>query len=495
MKTQASSSNTISQKSIKKNTIFNFFLTFANVLFPFITTPYISRVLNIEDIGIINQGSVFSTLFINLISLGVTGYGAREIARVRNDIEKLNKIFFSVLSLHIFAFILGSFFYFGYSVVFITEIKLKQVYFIYYFLLAINPFMIEWFYTGLEEFKYIALRSIAIKTLMFILLFVFVRNEKDFLQYAILLVSAQGANGIFNIIHVRKYISFRFFKLDLRTVLSGSKYFYLQTLVAICYQNLNQLVLGNSDKVQLALYVRATTLIAVISSCVNPIMNAVKPRLENIIALDKVKYNFYIKKCFDTVMFILFPLCFGMAALSKNIMFFFGGEQFVIGSDVLKIVSFSALVSNLSVFFNNIISTPAGFERNTLFGNISVALFSLILNPLLIVKIGAEGAAIAMLVSETSGLFVQIIFIKRQKIFLSFISWKTLKYFVSSFAMYFAVYILSTFIEPVFISILVCIFTGAVVYLFVYLICGFLFKDKNDFVLGFLKKYAVRGRK
>lgn len=483
------------QKSIKKNTIFNFFLTFASVLFPFITTPYISRVLNIEDIGIINQGSVFSTLFINLISLGVTGYGAREIARVRNDIEKLNKVFFSVLSLHIFAFILGSFFYFGYSAVFITEIKLKQVYFIYYFLLAINPFMIEWFYTGLEEFKYIALRSIAIKTLMFILLFVFVRNEGNFLQYAVLLVSAQGVNGIFNIIHVRKYISFRFFKLDLRTVLSGSKYFYLQTLVAICYQNLNQLVLGNSDKVQLALYVRATTLTAVISSCVNPIMNAVKPRLENIIALDKVKYNFYIKKCFDTVMFLLFPLCFGMAALSKNIMFIFGGEQFVIGSDVLKIVAFSALISNLSVFFNNIISTPAGFERNTLFGNISVAFFSLILNPLLIVKIGALGAAIAMLVSETSGLVVQIIFIKRQKLFLSFITWKTLKYFVSSCAMYFAVYVLATFIEPAFISILVCIFSGAVIYLFIYLICVFLVKDKNDFVLDFLKKCSVRGRK
>ena len=153
------------------------------------------------------------------------------------------------------------------------------------------------------------------------------------------------------------------------------------------------------------------------------------------------------------------------------------------------------MISNLSVFFNNIISTPAGFERNTLFGNISVAFFSLILNPLLIVKIGALGAAIAMLVSETSGLVVQIISIKRQKLFLSFITWKTLKYFVSSCAMYFAVYVLATFIEPAFISILVCIFSGAVIYLFIYLICVFLVKDKNDFVLDFLKKCSVRGRK
>ncbi len=495
MKTQPYSNSIIFQKSIKKNTIFNFFLTFASVLFPFITTPYISRVLNIEDIGIINQGSVFSTLFINLISFGVTGYGAREIARVRNDIEKLNNVFFSVFFLHIFAFILGSFFYLCYSVFFISEAKLKQVYFIYYFLLAINPFMIEWFYTGLEEFKYIALRSMAIKTLMFVLLFVFVRKEHDFLRYAILLVAAQGANGIFNIIHARKYINFNFFKLDLKSVLAGSKYFYLQTLVAICYQNLNQLMLGNSDKVQLALYVRATTLVAVISSFVNPIMNAVKPRLENIIALDKDKYSFYIKKCFDSVMFLLFPLCVGMAVLSKNIMLIFGGEQFVEGSNVLKIVAFSALISNLSVFFNNIISTPAGFERNTLFGNISVAIFSLILNPLLIVKIGAAGAAIAMLIAEFSGLFVQLIFIRRQKLFLSFISWKVLKYFVSAVLMYFAVYALSSFIKPIFISILASVIVGAVVYLVIYLLCTFLFKDENDFILIFLKKYAGRGEK
>lgn len=106
------------QKSLKRNAAFNFLLTFANIAFPLVTTPYISRILHISDIGIINQASAFSALFINLISLGVTGYGAREIARVRNNIEKCNEVFFSVLVLHIFAFILGSVFYLGFTVFF-----------------------------------------------------------------------------------------------------------------------------------------------------------------------------------------------------------------------------------------------------------------------------------------------------------------------------------------------------------------------------------------
>lgn len=482
-------------KSIKKNTLFNFLLSFASILFPLITTPYVSRILNIEDIGIINQGSVFSTLFINLISLGLSGYGAREIARNRDDKVKLNKIFFSVITLHIFAFFIGAFFYLNITFLFVAEKKIKQIYLIYFFLVAANPFSIEWFYTGLEEFKYISIRSICVKIFIFIMLFFFVRTSQDFLRYAVLLVAAQSLNSIYNIIHARKYISFEFFQLNLKTVLFGSKYFYLQTLVAICYQNINQLILGNSDKVQLALYVRATTLAAVVSSCVTPIMNAVKPRLEHIISNDKLKYEAYINNCFSFVMIVLVPLCFGMAALSKNIMLLFGGEQFFLGGDVLQIVAFSTLISNLSVFFNNIISIPAGFEKNTFFGNISVAIFSLILNPILIFKIGAKGAALAMFFSEISGLVVQLIFIKKQKLYLKFINFRVLKYFISAGTMYVAVRFLSNLIKQIFISTFVSIIFGALIYAIVYFLYVFCSKDKNDFFLVFLRDFILGEKK
>lgn len=484
----------ISQKSIKKNSVFNFILTFANIVFPLVTMPYVSRILNISDIGVINHASALSMLFINIISLGVTGYGAREIARIRNDIEKRNKVFFSVLVLHVFACATGSLFYLGYIAFFVAETVLKQVYLVYYFLLFINPFMIEWFYTGLEEFKYIAIRSIFVKAIMFILLFAFVRNEADFLRYAVLLVAAQGMNGIYNIIHARKYISFKFFKIDLKTVLFGSKYFYFQTLVAICYQNINQLILGNYDTIQLALYVRATVLSSTIASCVNPIMNALKPRLENIIANDEIAYKTYIKKCFASVMFLLFPLCFGMSALSGSIMYIFGGEQFVAGATVLVVVAFSALISNLSVFFNNIISTPAGFEKNTLLGNIFVAVLSLALNPFLISKYGAIGAACTMLVAESAGLFTQVFLIKRHNLFLDFISWKISKYFISSLSMYFAVSFFVEHMESCLVSIPVCVFIGAVVYIGIYMAFVFMLKDRNDFLLVCLKKYLKGGK-
>ena len=494
MELAADNSNS-SQKSLKKNTFFNFLLSGSSILFPLITTPYISRVLNIEDIGIINQGAVFSNLFINLISLGLSGYGAREIARVRDDKKKLNEVFFSVILLHFIAFIIGALFYLGFTFFFVDEQRLKKIYLIYFFLLFSNPFMIEWFYTGLEEFRYISVRSILIKVLMFVMLFVFVRTSKDFFHYAILLVGAQSLNSIFNILHAGKYINFKFIKFSLKHILFGAKYFYFQTLVAICYQNINQLVLGNNDKVQLALYVRATTLAALISSCTTPIMNAVKPRLEHIISADKNRYESCIDKCFNCVMVLLFPICFGIAALSSNIMLIFGGEQFSLGGAVLKTVAFSALVSNFSVFLNNIISTPAGFEKNTLFGNVSVAFFSLVLNPVLISQSGAKGAALAMLLAESSGVVIQLLFIKRQKLYLKFINYKLLKYFISAAFMYFLVEFLCTQIQSNFLAFFVCILSGATVYLLVFLIFDIVFKDKNDVIISSLYKFISRGGK
>ena len=47
------------EKSIKKNAILNIILTLTNIVFPLITFPYISRILNPSGIGAI---SFFSSI-------------------------------------------------------------------------------------------------------------------------------------------------------------------------------------------------------------------------------------------------------------------------------------------------------------------------------------------------------------------------------------------------------------------------------------------------
>ena len=86
----------MSNKSIKKNYIYNLMYQVLAIVVPLITTPYLSRVLGAERIGIYSFTLSITTYFVLFGSLGVAMYGQREIAFVQNDKEKRSKIFFEV---------------------------------------------------------------------------------------------------------------------------------------------------------------------------------------------------------------------------------------------------------------------------------------------------------------------------------------------------------------------------------------------------------------
>ena len=81
------------QKSITKNYIYNLFYQILIIIVPLITTPYLSRVLGAENIGIYSYTLSITTYFILLGSLGVSTYGQREIAYVRDDKKLTTKIY------------------------------------------------------------------------------------------------------------------------------------------------------------------------------------------------------------------------------------------------------------------------------------------------------------------------------------------------------------------------------------------------------------------
>ena len=58
------------------------------IVLPLITTPYISRVLGAENIGIYSYTISVATYFILFGSLGIATYGQREIAYIQDDKKK-----------------------------------------------------------------------------------------------------------------------------------------------------------------------------------------------------------------------------------------------------------------------------------------------------------------------------------------------------------------------------------------------------------------------
>ena len=91
----------MSEKSIKVNAILNVIKTISSIIFPLITFPYISRVLQPENVGKVNFGSSFVSYFSLIASLGITTYAIRECSAVRGDKKKLGEKASQIFSINV----------------------------------------------------------------------------------------------------------------------------------------------------------------------------------------------------------------------------------------------------------------------------------------------------------------------------------------------------------------------------------------------------------
>ena len=175
-------------QSVKVNYILNLINTGSQMLFPLITFPYVCRVIGADGIGQVNfYNSIVS--YISLFTcLGIPMYAIREIARDRNDVVKMNRTALEILLLHTFLTLVG---YIVVAILCITVPQI-QVNISLFLVLSLTIFFTaigcEWFYQGIEDFKYITIRGLIIKTISVILLFIFVRSKSDLLYYGCYMV-------------------------------------------------------------------------------------------------------------------------------------------------------------------------------------------------------------------------------------------------------------------------------------------------------------------
>ena len=89
------------KKSVGKNAVLNVFRTVLTLIFPLITFPYISRVLQVENLGKVNFVNSIISYFILFATLGVKTYGTREVSAIREDKEKFQRFYSQILTITI----------------------------------------------------------------------------------------------------------------------------------------------------------------------------------------------------------------------------------------------------------------------------------------------------------------------------------------------------------------------------------------------------------
>lgn len=244
---------------VKKNFGYNLILTFCNYLFPLITYPYISRVLGVELIGTCSFVDSIVNYFILFSTLGVGSYGVREISRCGDDRERRNAVFSSLVTLNALFSILAV------AVLVICTFTLPQLAEYKEFLgigiikLIFNLFLIEWFFQGIEQFKYITIRSVIIRAIYVMAILLFVKSKEDVYLYYGMTSAIVVINSIINWNYSRKFRSFSLKSVDLRLFIAPVITFGYYRLLTSMYTTFNTTFLGfSSGDVEVGYFSTAT---------------------------------------------------------------------------------------------------------------------------------------------------------------------------------------------------------------------------------------------
>ena len=403
-------------QNIKRNFFYNLLLQVSKVLFPLVTAPYIARVLDPEGVGIANFANTYSSYFALFAVLGIPLYGIREIAKKQNDLKASEEFVSQIISIELLSTLLVTFFYIS-SVYLIGQLNENATLFLFAGMtLYITPFKVEWFFSGREEFGYITFRSLLIKTISVLLLFVFVRTKEDILNYILLGIFATIANEVWNYVKlykmgIRPHIQFKGCAQHLRAVLL----LFASSVAISIYVMLDTLMLGfQSSYQEVGYYNSAMHIIRALLPVVTSLSAVAIPRVATYIHEDDTdKVNELMNKSLGIVSFLAFPLTIGIIMVSPSFVPLFFGSQFY--GSILPIQIASVLL--LSIGLNNLngiqVLISVGKDRQFLYSVLGGAIANFLLNLYLIPRFGAAGAAFSSVYAETQILIVNEYFVRK----------------------------------------------------------------------------------
>ncbi len=298
------------------------------ILIPLITTPYVSRILGVEGIGLNTLTATIVQYFTILAVLGTNTYGAREIAYYQNQKRERSNAFWGITFISfITTLISGILFLF-----FVLFFKKYEVIFLWQGVALLSVFFdISWYFRGIENFKIIVSWNVLIKVITIILIFLFVRSSDDLIPYIIIL----SLGTLFSNIILWLYLKNEIYppqlrNLNMRRHFYGSFALFVPTIAVQVYTVVNKNMIGVLDSIgSLGVFNQSNIIIQTALAVVSTLNVVMLPRTSLLFSKgDVAGVHRNIVKTFNIASSIAIPTTFGLAAISLKFAPFFLGPQF-----------------------------------------------------------------------------------------------------------------------------------------------------------------------
>lgn len=391
-------------KSLLKNSIFNFAKTFSSVAFPVITFTYSARILGVDGVGQVSFAKSIVTYFTMFALLGMNHYGTREVAKLREDKDRLSKYVHEMLLIN------GVTTALAYVLLFLSMQFIPKLHG-YMVLLLISSLAIvlqgmgmEWLYQGLEEYQYIAVRSILFQVGALVVMFIFVKDAMDVVPYAAVTLVATSGSYVFNFVNARKYIRLRWYgNYEIKKHLQPLLWLFAMAVSVELYTVLDSTMLGFlQGDAAVGRYTAAVKVNKLISTLITSMGVVLIPRLAFYISRDEwEKVNELVNNAYNYVFMLSVPAAIGLFTLNNEIMLLFSGSSFASAALTMCLLTPIVLIIPFSVVTKSQVFIPMGKEKLILCATMSGAVTNFIGNLLLIPRFAENGAAIATVVTET----------------------------------------------------------------------------------------------
>ena len=444
----------IKVKSIKFNFIMNIILKLSSIIFPLITLPYVTRVLGTVGNGKVAFAVSVISYFSMFAQLGIPTYGIRICAKYRDDKDKLTKTVQEILVINTVSAII-TYAVFAGCMLFIPKFQEEPVLLVINSLtIILNVLAMEWFYQSIEQYDYITVRNIFFKLLSLIALFLFIKNKEDYILYGALSVIASSGSSLLNAIHARKYLLRKKYK----------NYNFKQHLKPI----INFFLLS-------VLYNIATKIKTVLATMVSALGPVLLPRISYYIEKNNMKnVQELINKSVHVVIIASISVTIYFIVMATQTIDVLGGEEYYAAISCMQIIMLTIIPLGIGNVASMQILAPFNKEVKTMYSTVVGAIVNLVVNALLIGRLGAAGAAIGTVLAETAVTIIQVYY-----------SWNIIGKAIRNVP--YKTILLSTIVATVILialknilqtSSLVTLIITALVYYFIYAFILLLGKDK-----------------
>lgn len=454
------------KKSLTKNYIYNLVYQILTLVLPLITTPYISRVLGAENIGIYSYTYSILSYFLLFGALGVALYGQREIAYAGEDEVKRKKTFWEIQICRLLAAFIASIIYY---IFFMKSGEYSVYYRIWFLELIAIGLDISWFFQGIEDFKKTVTRNVIVRLVSVTLIFILVKVPEDLIKYITIYAVADLIGNLLLWLYLPKYFKgIKIKNINAFTHLPGIIMLFIPQIASQIYNLLDKTMIGNMvlDKSEVGYYEQAQKVIRILITIVTSLGIVMIPRMASTFASgDKEKLIYYTKKSFKFVFFLAFPMMFGIMSISKSFVpvFFGGGYEKVV--TLINVMAPNIILNGIASVIGTQYLLPTKRQKEYTFAILAGLAANFVLNYILIKSHYSVGASVATIASELVLAIVEF-YVIRKDIYIKEVLKSSFNYLLAGFVMFAVCILIQIGLGVSTVTMITQIIAGALVYIF-----------------------------